>query len=323
MCGRYALPIDPETLPEWFARQHVPLESVENAEKRTKHQYNIGPTAYAPVYMKEEDKESKSDVPAGKIEYMRWGIVPSGITRTSELKKSFYSTFNARFEKLTSNRTWKGNLSHRCVIPISGYYEWQQTDEKKNASNKKNKKIPYYIRRKDGELMFLAGLYHHGELEVDDATDNNEKRGAKKEGKKEDVGSYTIITREAPEMLKWLHSRMPVVLRPQDKAFTQWLDGEGTSEKDLDQLLKKYEHEEDLEWYPVDPAVGNIRTDSEKYVQPWKKKEPLTAFFKPKSAVKRERSDGDDDEADNDNRVKKEEDKRDTKKRKIKEEDVT
>lgn len=298
MCGRYAQPIAPETLPEWFARQGVPLESVENADKRTEHRYNIAPTEYAPVYIKKsgdgEDDGSGSDEVRGKIEYMRWGIVPPWITKASDVNKSGYSTFNARFENLTSNRLWKANLSRRCVIPILGYYEWQQVADKK-GTNKDKRKTPYFIKRRDGELMFLAGLYHHGTV-----ADNNSSiftKSSKKDNPKEALGSYTIITREAPKMLKWLHGRMPVVLRPEDDEFTQWLDGKGTSDADYDLLLKKYEHEEDLEWYPVDPAVGNSRTDNERYVKPWKQESVLN-FFKSKQAVKREHPDGTQDAGD-------------------------
>ena len=320
MCGRYAQPIAPETLPEWFARQHVPLGSVENAERRTEHRYNIAPTEYAPVYMKKRDSsddDNDSGESQGRIEYMRWGMVPPWITKASDVNKSGYSTFNARFENLTSNRLWKANLSRRCVIPIVGYYEWQQVSNKKGTSKDK-KKTPYYIKRKDGELMFLAGLYHHRTVADDNAS--APAKDPKKDGPKEALGSYTIITREAPKMLKWLHSRMPVVLRPEDDDFSRWLDGEGTSDADYDHLLKKYEHEEDLEWYPVDPAVGNSRTDSERYVQPWKKG-PVLDFFKTKPAVKREHQDDNQGEAAGNGKT--EDGQRQRKRTKVKEEDGT
>lgn len=247
MCGRYALDVEPESLPEWFARQKMRVDRVEHAEKRSEHRYNIGPTSYAPVYYYknkgEEEKEERD------IEYMRWGVVPPWIKSMEEMKKSKYSTFNARYEKLRENRLWRSNLENRCVIPVKGYYEWQKDGKRK---------VPYYVKRKDGELMFLAGLYHRGvvgEMEMD---------------------SYTVITREAPLKMRWLHERMPVVLWP-GKGLEEWLcggddlegllcgDGNGDGEVDL------------LEWYRVDPLVGDSRRESARFVR--KLAEPLGRFF--------------------------------------------
>lgn len=245
MCGRYALPIKPETLPEWFARQNVNVENVEHSEQSTEHEYNIAPTESVPVYFKENGN-------TGRIDYMKWGLTPNYKTNKR------YNTFNARYENLYSNILWKSNLKNRCVVPIMGYYEWQTNGKKK---------IPYYIKRKDGELIFLAGLYH--------------------ENKETNTRSFTIITREAPDMLKWLHSRMPIVLNPRDKSFNQWLDDE-EKQVDISNVLKVYSGDDDIEWYRVDPSVGNSRTDSKKYVLPLR--EPLLEMFRKKEIkIKRER----------------------------------
>lgn len=263
MCGRYALPIGPETLTEWFARQNIEVERVVYAEKRSQHQYNIGPTSYVPVFIKErvkqEDSKEKGRSEKGKLEYMRWGFVPDW--SVGKDAKNPYSMFNARFENLMTNRTWKGNLSHRCAIPVSGYYEWKHD----------KKKVPYYVKRKNDELMFLAGIYHH----------NPKPREGNNLGD-ECTGSFTIITNDAPEWLSWLHGRMPVVLNPADAGFNKWLDGS----MELNEILKPDNHPEQFVWYRVDPALGDSRKDNKKFIQPWH--DPLLKFFikkEPKSPL--------------------------------------
>lgn len=266
MCGRYALPIQPETLPEWFARQNIAIGRVDNAEKRSPHEYNIAPTSYVPVFRKtnggnaktkDGDGDGDDKEEHGIVEYMRWGLVPVWINTNEQLKKNRYSTFNARVENLETNRLWKGSLSKRCVVPVTGYYEWTQD----------GKKLPYYVKRKDDELMFIAGIYNHSNL--DD----------------EDIGSVTIITHAAPTWLKWLHKRMPVVLDPKDDAFSLWLDGHDTN---LDRVLAVEDHRDLVTWYRVDAGVGNSRTDSKTYVLPLKEslKEPLAGLVHKQKGVK-------------------------------------
>jgi putative SOS response-associated peptidase YedK len=61
---------------------------------------------------------------------------------------------NARDDSLVegSSSLWnalKGR--HRCVVPVMGYYEWLKKSSKE--------RIPYFTKRADGKVMFLAGLW--------------------------------------------------------------------------------------------------------------------------------------------------------------------
>ncbi len=40
----------------------------------------------------------------------------------------------------------------RCIVTVQGFYEWLKKDGGRE-------KIPHYVRRKDGKLMCLAGLW--------------------------------------------------------------------------------------------------------------------------------------------------------------------
>lgn len=264
MCGRYALAIEPKDLPDAFGKQGLEVDKEIDADQSTHHRYNVGPTETAPVYfVRANDKVG----PQHLIQYMRWGMVPKWVHHSDQIT-SKYPTFNARYEKIGQNRMWLTSVNQRCVIPIQGYYEWRTDDGVKQ---------PYYICRKDGRLMFLAGLYSKSVID------------------EEQLYSYTIITWTAPSCLRWLHERMPVVLDPDTKEWSQWLDT-GTKKKwvDVEQLLKVYEGDE-LEWYAVDRRVGNARLEDAEFVKPMKaegesyvkeepspvKKEPVSPFGSP------------------------------------------
>jgi putative SOS response-associated peptidase YedK len=60
------------------------------------------------------------------------------------------ATFNARAETVADKPFFRDAFRRtRCLIPASGYYEWQNT-----ATGKQ----PWYFTRADGEPMTLAGL---------------------------------------------------------------------------------------------------------------------------------------------------------------------
>ncbi|QPG74693.1 hypothetical protein FOA43_002026 [Brettanomyces nanus] len=245
MCGRYALPIEPQDLPAEFGKQNLAVDKVIDADKSTHHRYNIGPTQIAPAYYIYTDNKKDKLQAKHILRYMRWGMIPKWIK--SKDKMSNYPTFNARYEKIGENKLWRTSVNQRCVIPIRGYYEWV-----KQTKPSKTTKQPYFIKRKDNKLMFLAGLYSRSILDGDE------------------VYSYTIITRNAPKCLEWLHDRMPVVLDPDSEDFSRWLDtGEKKKWNDVKDLLKIYDGKnETLEWYKVDRSVGNVKNEDAKFVEP-------------------------------------------------------
>lgn len=44
----------------------------------------------------------------------------------------------------------------RCIVVVQGFYEWL----KKNGG-----KVPHFVKRKDGRLMCLAGLWDCAQFE--------------------------------------------------------------------------------------------------------------------------------------------------------------
>jgi putative SOS response-associated peptidase YedK len=70
---------------------------------------------------------------------------------TKDSKPNFkYSIFNARADKLLSSNLWKSVISDpsaRCIIPLSGYYEF---------FGPKGNKTPHYFHP-TGQKFFAAG----------------------------------------------------------------------------------------------------------------------------------------------------------------------
>jgi putative SOS response-associated peptidase YedK len=56
---------------------------------------------------------------------MRWGLVPSWWKKKA---KEAPATFNARAESVAEKPMFRDAFKRsRCLIPASGYYEWQNT----------------------------------------------------------------------------------------------------------------------------------------------------------------------------------------------------
>ena len=74
---------------------------------------------------------------------MRWGLIPAWWGKP--LKEFNLATFNARAETVTEKAIFRSAFKNsRCLIPVSGYYEWQTTPEGKQ---------PFYFTRRDGQVF--------------------------------------------------------------------------------------------------------------------------------------------------------------------------
>jgi putative SOS response-associated peptidase YedK len=88
-------------------------------------------------------------------------------------------------------------------------------------------------------------------------------RVAKPDGKR--VESFTIITRGPNELVRPIHNRMPVILRPEDEE--QWLDTSRTPFVKTKSLLKPYP-DELLDAHGVSPIVNSAKYDGPECIRP-------------------------------------------------------
>ncbi|KAI0201935.1 hypothetical protein F4808DRAFT_422891 [Astrocystis sublimbata] len=204
----------------------------------------------------EEHRGSETSVVAGesdvryKLQTMKWGLVPFW-TKRNPGYGSMMKTINCRDDSLAqTGGMWASMKARkRCVIIAQGFYEWL----KKNGGREK---LPHYVRRKDGKLMCLAGLWDVVQYESDE----------------EKHYTYTIITTDSNKQLNFLHDRMPVILDNGSEKLREWLDpGHHGWSKDLQSLLMPYDGE--LEVYPVSKDVGKVGNNSPTFIIPIDSKE--------------------------------------------------
>ena len=86
-------------------------------------------------------------------------------------------------------------------------------------------------------------------------------------GETEKLYTFTIITTDSNEQLKFLHNRMPVIFEPWSEEMQIWLDPSSAGwNKRLQSFLKPYEGE--LEIYQVQKEVGKVGNDSPDFIVP-------------------------------------------------------
>ena len=111
-------------------------------------------------------------------------MVPSSVKEVSYQ----YSMFNARGERVEKSPAFRGPFkSQRCVVPITGFYEWV---------NRNGQKQPYMVHSPENNGLLLAGLWDCW-------------RGSENE---ELLESFTILTTNSVPSLGFLHRRQPVML---------------------------------------------------------------------------------------------------------------
>lgn len=214
MCGRFTLYHDEVDLSRLLAVDGL----------TTLPRYNVAPTS---------DVAWVRQRPDGTREALRgrWGLVPHWVDDPERFRATL---FNARSETAAEKPSFRDALRRaRCVVPVSGFYEWQRRDGRSQ---------PYHVVAADGAPLLLAGLYA-------------ERAGA---------NSVTVLTCTPNELMATLHDRMPVVLSAHD--LDLWLDPAQRDPAAVAHLLTPCPSEW-LTAYPVDGRVGNARVDDPGLVQ--------------------------------------------------------
>lgn len=186
--------------------------------------YSIAPTQSSPIV-----------IAAGKrrrLVMARWGLVPSW-ARDLSLGSQMV---NAPAEEIDEKSAFRTPFSkQRCLVPASGFYEWQA---------RASRKQPYRIAPRSGTLFAFAGLWDRWAPENGEAID-----------------SFTIITTRANKLMSEVHPRMPVIMAPTD--YQRWLAGSDAAAK---KLLVPYTG--GMSIVPVSDRVNNIKEDDVGLIAP-------------------------------------------------------
>jgi putative SOS response-associated peptidase YedK len=230
MCGRISISTPPSHLKDEF--QEVQRQDV--LDDLDTPRYNIGPTFKLPAIRSAEGNDEWA--------LLRWGLIPPW----AKDEKIGYRTINARAETVAEKPAFRSAYRHRrCLLPVTGFYEWQKTPGGKQ---------PHHIHLKDEELFTLAGLW---------------EEWTSPEG--EIVESCTVLTTDANQMLSALHDRMPVIVdRPEHEV---WLHG---STDEARHVLRPFDADR-MVAHPVSTYVSNVRNQGPECI------EPLTGLPSPRT----------------------------------------
>jgi putative SOS response-associated peptidase YedK len=217
MCGRYELSSHPAAIALAFGLPFPP---------DIRPRYNIAPTQDVPIIRQNADG-------VRELVQVRWGLVP----RWAKDPSIGVRMINARAETVATKGAFRYPFArHRCLVPVSGFYEWRKTRAGKQ---------PVHIGMRDGRPFGLAGLY---------------ERWLSPEG--EVLDTCTIVTTNACDSLRHVHDRMPVIVPDAD--YARWLD---RANDDPSDLLAPWSGEA-LYVYPVSKRVNAVRNDDAALCEP-------------------------------------------------------
>lgn len=212
MCGRFA----------YFGKGFFGYESLHYPTVPPFECYNIAPSQNILALL--HDPESQ------KLAWclLRWGLIPFW----AKEQQTKFNLSNARADGIERKPSFRGPFKYRrCIIPASGFYEWQKKDGAKQA---------FFIRPAHRGYFVFAGIWDHWEGEHGEV-----------------VESCSIITTTANGSMVSIHDRMPVIL--QENASLLWLDNR--TRKDHLLTLLRPSPDDVLEAYPVSARVNNPRND--------------------------------------------------------------
>jgi putative SOS response-associated peptidase YedK len=122
------------------------------------------------------------------------------------------TTLNAKGEELLlPGKMYRdAALNRRCIILVSGFYEWRHIFPigKRGQPLKTSVKYPYNISVKDADYFFIAGIWQPW-------TDKNTG---------ETIDTLSLVTTKANEIMEQIHNskkRMPTILT--EELANEWL----------------------------------------------------------------------------------------------------
>lgn len=248
MCGRFVQASPPEDLARYFDAVVVP-------EAVGRPSWNVAPTRAVETVVAEPSVRAAGAQPPphphrGDTERlltaMRWGLVPFW----ADDPRIGNRLINARAETVATKPAFRRAFARRrCIVPMDGFYEWQRVEGR-------TRKQPWYITRRDGEPLAVAGIWERWRPREDDGGDLSAG---------EDLITCAVITTDANGVVRPIHDRMPALLPPD--AWERWLSPEVSDVEALRPLLGPAPDELLVAW-PVSTRVNRVGNDGPGLVEP-------------------------------------------------------
>lgn len=208
------------TAKERYIRDHFGLDEDLAWESR----WNIAPSQPVPIIRQEHQ------TPRRTFQLARWGLIPYWAKDAS----IGFKTINAMSETAVEKPAFRDAMRHRrCLIPGSAFYEWAKVG--------REGKQPYSFSMIDDSVFAFAGLWERWQSPAGDL-----------------VETCTILTTQPNALVAPIHTRMPVILRPED--YDLWLDPGVVDPNHVADCLRPFDSRL-MKKYPVSTRVNRTEND--------------------------------------------------------------
>lgn len=201
---------------------------------KLKPRFNIAPSQDLISVLVSQEGDRVADA-------LRWGLVPFW----SKEPKTQYSMINARCESVLEKTSFKKPiLTQRCLVPVSGFYEWKRiTPKQKHA---------FKIEFEDHGIFSIAGIYEIWKSKNEDQV----------------IHSVCMLTTEANPLMAHIHDRMPVIISATD--YEEWLDPKNQNGEKLKAKFFKplSRSQRKLHAQEISLLVNSPKNDREEVLEP-------------------------------------------------------
>lgn len=220
MCGRFTLDIDARFYPRFNLSSKEILHFEAN--------YNIAPGLESLIITKDLDENHASSA--------KFGFIPNW-AKSADQK---YKMINAKAETILEKPAYRIAIKkQRCLIPVTGFYEWRLEAD--------GRKTPIYFHSKTDKYLALAGIFSDW-LNPENNTITS---------------TFAIVTTTPDELMKPIHDRMPLILS--ESYESNWLNND-LNETEISKLLRS-ENTTKLEAYEVSKLVNLPSNNSARLIE--------------------------------------------------------
>nr|WP_239534173.1 SOS response-associated peptidase [Thalassobacillus pellis] len=218
VCGRYTLLAEEVEILKEFGLEH----QIPDYTPR----YNIAPGQKVLAIIHDGDQK--------RAGFLKWGLVPFW----AKDPKIGYKMINARSETAHEKPSFKNLLKQkRCLIVADSFYEWQRTDNGKQAKR---------ISLKERKLFAFAGLWDKWKQD------------------EEELYTCTILTKKANTFMEPIHDRMPIILPKEQQ--DNWIEPVKWEPEEAHDFVTQLTLD-DLDAYNVSDYVNSAKNEGPECIQ--------------------------------------------------------
>lgn len=185
-------------------------------------QFNAAPTKSLPVITSQQPDA---------LLFQKWGLMALWSNNRAMSPKFF----NLPIDSVLNKATYRKKLgSHKCIVPMDGFYIWKQVAKKQQ--------VPYYFFFPDKRVFSVAALWEEND---------------------EGENSFIMITRSSNDQIQPYQEDMPAIMDA--GTARKWLESDDPDV--LEELLNK-ETKQELISHTVTPKIRDIDGNDVSFIKP-------------------------------------------------------